>query len=254
MLAKSPEALEPNLLSLVEENSRHRLEREDLNFQSVGLAKGKGTVRVGNYSDMPTKYYIDNLVRMSAAFAEECGLIGKGAWDVEQRSESVQSLMKSFDNGRGYQLNVDNYLKMLLILQKARNQLPVVVMGETGCGKTYLVQFLTQVLLDGVADLRLKTMHFGVSVQDFCGFVDEGIRSARENQSQSVWLFFDEFNTSPLQAHLNMLMHDRKFLLGSRKGRAADRRRVPSREPGAGGRVQPLPSAVGQQRPESPGY
>lgn len=41
-----------------------------------------------------------------------------------------------------YTLTVDNLLKMALIVMRIRARVPVIIMGETGCGKTrFLVVF-----------------------------------------------------------------------------------------------------------------
>ena len=50
----------------------------------------------------------------------------------------------------GYALTSDNLLKMLLVHIRVTAGLPVVIMGETGCGKTSLVKFVA--LAAGVPD------------------------------------------------------------------------------------------------------
>jgi Ni2+-binding GTPase involved in maturation of urease and hydrogenase len=42
----------------------------------------------------------------------------------------------------------DNYLKMCLIYLRVKSRLPVIIMGEVGCGKTSLVKFLCKDVLN----------------------------------------------------------------------------------------------------------
>jgi len=49
---------------------------------------------------------------------------------------------KDIHRDDNYALTLDNFYKMCLIIQRIRAKVPVVVMGETGVGKTSLVRFL----------------------------------------------------------------------------------------------------------------
>jgi ABC-type uncharacterized transport system fused permease/ATPase subunit len=40
-----------------------------------------------------------------------------------------------------YVLTTDNYLKMNVIYLRVQAKVPVIIMGETGCGKTSLIRF-----------------------------------------------------------------------------------------------------------------
>lgn len=42
---------------------------------------------------------------------------------------------------QSYVLTADNVLKMVLVIQRVRAGIPVIVMGETGCGKTSLIRY-----------------------------------------------------------------------------------------------------------------
>ncbi|CAG8622490.1 10298_t:CDS:2, partial [Gigaspora margarita] len=67
-----------------------------------------------------------------------------------------------------YALSADNIIKMALILLRARANVPVVVMGETGCGKSSLIGFLAK-----ISWTRLR----------------------KKADNDELWLFFDEINT-----------------------------------------------------------
>ena len=122
---------------------------------------------------------------------------------------------RSFDNGKGYELNVDNYLKIMLILQKQQAGIPVIIMGETGCGKTYLLKYIAEVLFKDKAVFFSFTLYYGVQEKDFIKFIDDIIIIAEKNPDLDIWVFFDEFNTSELQSSVCELMNDRTFSLST---------------------------------------
>ncbi|CAG8532935.1 25732_t:CDS:10, partial [Dentiscutata erythropus] len=88
-----------------------------------------------------------------------------------------------------YALSTDNLLKMALILLRSRANIPVVCCGEAGCGKTSLVQFLSEVVK---VEFRALNLHAGVSEQQILEFMQSAEEIA---QHREVWLFFDEINT-----------------------------------------------------------
>ncbi|CAG8741966.1 13224_t:CDS:2, partial [Dentiscutata heterogama] len=83
----------------------------------------------------------------------------------------------------------DNLLKMALILLRARANIPVVICGEAGCGKTSLIGFLAAVV---EVKFRVLSLHAGVQEDQIHEFMETSTQHAKNGQ---VWLFFDEINT-----------------------------------------------------------
>ncbi|CAJ0901056.1 6354_t:CDS:10 [Entrophospora sp. SA101] len=88
-----------------------------------------------------------------------------------------------------YALSADNLLKMALILLRARANIPVVVCGEAGCGKTSLIGFLAKVV---EVDFLALNLHAGISEQAIFDFMDKAENIAEKGET---WIFFDEINT-----------------------------------------------------------
>ncbi|CAG8490067.1 2405_t:CDS:10 [Cetraspora pellucida] len=88
-----------------------------------------------------------------------------------------------------YVLSADNLLKMALILLRSRANVPVVICGEAGCGKTSLIQFLSDVVN---VEFRILNLHAGVTKQQILSFLFEAEMLAEKSE---IWLFFDEINT-----------------------------------------------------------
>ncbi|CAG9325375.1 unnamed protein product [Blepharisma stoltei] len=122
-----------------------------------------------------------------------------------------------------YVMTPDNFLKMNLIYLRVQSGLPVIIMGETGCGKTSLIQFLVQKVLGKPKRKRLTqdclynpiineeikgeeaeheksqfakiNIHAGTTSKDIREKMAELIARA-ESIEEKLWVFFDEFNTT----------------------------------------------------------
>lgn len=56
-------------------------------------------------------------------------------------------LKKQVIDDPNYALTADNFLKMMLIYIRFKAKIPIVLMGETGVGKTALIRFLVRNVL-----------------------------------------------------------------------------------------------------------
>ncbi|XP_076154176.1 E3 ubiquitin-protein ligase rnf213-beta isoform X3 [Alosa pseudoharengus] len=106
-----------------------------------------------------------------------------------------------FDPDPTYELTADNVKKMLAIHMRFRCGIPVIIMGETGCGKTRLVRFLCDLQREGknVQNMKLVKVHGGTTAETIYRKVQEAEILAIENQRHhelDTVLFFDEANTT----------------------------------------------------------
>ncbi|GBB96188.1 hypothetical protein RclHR1_00270034 [Rhizophagus clarus] len=88
-----------------------------------------------------------------------------------------------------YALSGDNLIKMALILLRARANIPVIVCGEAGCGKTSLIAYLAMMV--EVQFLALN-LHAGIDEGIIMRFMNDASKKAENGE---IWLFFDEINT-----------------------------------------------------------
>ncbi|TRY96584.1 hypothetical protein DNTS_014460 [Danionella cerebrum] len=106
-----------------------------------------------------------------------------------------------FDPDPTYELTTDNVMKILAIHMRFRCDIPVIIMGETGCGKTRLVRFLCDLLREGrqVENMKLVKVHGGTSSKTIYRKVCEAETLAQNNLRNyklDTVLFFDEANTT----------------------------------------------------------
>lgn len=118
------------------------------------------------------------------------------------------------DPDETYELTTDNMLKILAIEMRFRCGIPVIIMGETGCGKTRLIKFLSD-LKRGTAEaetLKLVKVHGGTTPSMIYSKVKDAERTAFFNKVQhelDTILFFDEANTTEAVSCIKEVLCDR---------------------------------------------
>ncbi|MGH0135413.1 UNVERIFIED_CONTAM: hypothetical protein FKN15_035521 [Acipenser sinensis] len=107
----------------------------------------------------------------------------------------------TFDPDSTYELTADNVMKMLAIHMRFRCEIPVIIMGETGCGKTRLVRFLCDLQRGNkeAKNMMLVKVHGGTTAEMIYKKVKEAEELAENNRRHhrlDTILFFDEANTT----------------------------------------------------------
>ena len=120
------------------------------------------------------------------------------------KSEMFEILKTNSD----YVLTVDNFLKMLLIIMRARSFVPIVIMGETGCGKTSLIKFLARSIL--YESFEIVNFHAGIKEE----YIIQKMRKIIENIDRNIklWVFLDEINTCDCLGIINEMICQRTIL------------------------------------------
>ena len=126
----------------------------------------------------------------------------------ESKAEIVDKYFNEAQN-TGYVLTPDNFLKMNLIYMRCISNLPLIIMGETGCGKTALLRFFVENILR--EKLMIVYVHSEIKVSDIEKILKTANQAAKELKNQRVWVFFDEFNTSDCIGEITSIFCERKF-------------------------------------------
>ena len=72
-----------------------------------------------------------------------------------------------------YVYTPDNFIKVILILMRIRMRIPVILMGETGCGKTKLIEMASQLINNGTNKLHKLNIHAGINDEDIINFIEK---------------------------------------------------------------------------------
>ena len=123
-----------------------------------------------------------------------------------------------------YIFTPDNFIKMILLLIRIRENIPIIIMGEAGCGKTSLIIKLSELLNNGENKVEIFNFHAGITEEDIIKFLfDEkeidgvkydsiiekakNLENAEEKKYKSfkrigmkyskkkLWVLFEHFNT-----------------------------------------------------------
>ncbi|KAF4115229.1 hypothetical protein G5714_002718 [Onychostoma macrolepis] len=130
-----------------------------------------------------------------------------------ERLSRVLGIQSPTDPDETYELTTDNMLKMLAIHMRFRCGIPVIIMGETGCGKTRLIKFLCEVHKGRIAtdNIKLVKVHGGTSSDMIYTKVREAEDMAlrnKQNYGLDSVLFFDEANTTEAISSIKEVLCD----------------------------------------------
>lgn len=138
----------------------------------------------------------------------------------------VLGIKRTTDPDETYELTTDNILKMMAIHMRFKCGIPVIIMGETGCGKTRLIKFMCELRRCGAPteNMKLVKVHGGTTSEMIYEKVKKAENLARTNKENHEFdsvLFFDEANTTEAISSIKEIICDNSVLgqqLGSQTG------------------------------------
>ena len=110
---------------------------------------------------------------------------------------SIEELKLLCEDSGHYIFVSDNYIKMVRILLNIEAKIPTILMGETGVGKTKLMEILSTLYGNGNSKWKILQIHAGITDEDIVNFIDKIREEAKiENFNDDyIWVFLDEINT-----------------------------------------------------------
>ena len=102
---------------------------------------------------------------------------------------------------------------MLLLIYRIRANIPVIIMGETGCGKTSLIIKLSQLLNNGEKLVEVININPAITDKEITEKMIEMNNKAKKNKDKGkeLWVFFDEINTCLSLSLLTEIFINRRF-------------------------------------------
>ena len=165
------------------------------------------TIEAANQAINPSYKY---LKRLKLMLHLENDLINK-----EGDKESLISILDK-DN-KNYVITEDNYKKMILLVYRIKANVPVIIMGETGCGKTSLIVKLSELLNNGTNKVKIINIHPGITEDDIyktMKIINDKEKEKKfmdKEKKQELWVFFDEINTCLSLSLLTEIFINRTF-------------------------------------------
>ena len=145
---------------------------------------------------------------------------------IEDKNKDKSELISLEEITQNYVITADNFVKMVLILLRIRSNIPVIMMGETGCGKTSLIRKLSEMKNNGDSNkMKIMNIHAGTNDSDIIHFIKnsvipDALNIENENINQreiykkmgllfedkKLWVFLDEINTCKSMGLISELM------------------------------------------------
>ena len=124
--------------------------------------------------------------------------------------EEIKTLCETSGN---YIFVSDNYIKMVRILLNIEAKIPTILMGETGVGKTKLMEILSTLYGKGNSKWKILQIHAGITDQDIVDFIDNiTTEYEQDNNNDLVWIFLDEINTCNSLGLISEIMCNHTYL------------------------------------------
>ncbi len=163
-------------------NNNEENKEEELKLDS------NGNPIIKNYENLSQNDYINEIVKMVS-------FIRENEDEFEQQPRYADELKDD------YVFTYDNFIKMIMINMRMSARVPLIIMGETGCGKTSLIRALASLKR---ADMIIFNIHAGIDNNKILDFVkennlleeDKNIFKKDYKRKNDIWVFLDEVNTS----------------------------------------------------------
>ena len=140
--------------------------------------------------------------------------------DLDKDKGNLKSLISILNIGSdNYIITEDNYKKMILLIYRIKANVPVIIMGETGCGKTSLIKKLSQILNNGEELVKIINIHPGITDEEISSNMEKINEIAKKSEyiskekniKKELWVFFDEINTCLSFSLLTEIFINRTF-------------------------------------------
>ena len=102
---------------------------------------------------------------------------------------------------------------MVLLFYRIKANVPVIIMGETGCGKTSLIIKLSEILNNGEKLVEIINIHPGITDEEITKNMEKMNETAKSEKykKKELWIFFDEINTCLSLSLLTEIFINRTF-------------------------------------------
>ena len=171
-----------NSMSIITKQKKNSKEYQNLFqlYNSGNLSKDKKTKK------RKMEYLIDYSKLTNEGFLDEINKVLALYYTNEELKQRIGN----------YVFTQDNFIKLILIILKIRAKVPIIMMGETGCGKTSLINVISKLKNNIILILKI---HAGITNEDIIKFIEDNnlyqLDNKQNNYYEKIWIFLDEINT-----------------------------------------------------------
>ena len=126
---------------------------------------------------------------------------------------TIDDLRQKCEDLGNYIFVADNFIKMVRILLNIEAKIPVILMGETGVGKTKLLEMLATLYGKGNLHWHRLQIHAGTTDKKIVDFIEKVTEEEKDkNPNDIIWIFLDEINTCNSLGLITEIMCNHTYL------------------------------------------
>ena len=202
-------------ISIITNNDKKDKEYQDLKeLWNSQILAGKPKEELKDYKNMQHDKFVEQI---------------KILFSLNNKSE--QDIKNTCEKLGNYIFVSDNFIKMVRILLNIEAKIPVILMGETGVGKTKLLEMLATLYGNGTCNWKRLQIHAGTTDKKIIKFIEkvtkeveeeerkkrekekeEGKNENEERKNEKTWIFFDEINTCNSLGLITEIMCNHTYL------------------------------------------
>ena len=116
--------------------------------------------------------------------------------EVEKDTGQLKSLFSILEEKENkYIITNDNFNKMIFLNYIIKANIPVIIMGEEGIGKTSLIIQLNKLLNNGNNNVEIINLNYEITEENIYEFMEQINTKAKKQKNEEYWVVFDEINT-----------------------------------------------------------
>ena len=146
--------------------------------------------QVNIYFDLINSYFHDKTnsrIETPLMLEKEGKLLDEILKIITEDKNIIKNIKDIVENNfKDFTFTIDNYIKMLLLIMRIRAGIPTILMGETGCGKTYLIKMFSLLYGKGIGCVYSKAFHSGITDKDINEFIQKTIEKNNSIEQKAI--------------------------------------------------------------------
>jgi len=176
-------------LSIISNNDKYDKEYQDLhqlwNSQNPDINDISKMKDLIDYKNLTHEQFLEEIIKLFSLDTSDGS-------DKQMGIKDLEKICEDLDN---YIFVADNFIKMVRILLNIEAKIPLIIMGETGVGKTKLLEMLSILYGRGKQKWHRLQIHAGTTDKDIVEFIENVLEKEKDGKNKLIWVFLDEINT-----------------------------------------------------------